>query len=205
MANADFYRMVASHSRVVLTGWDGDALLTESPKLYFRELLKKGELAELAAGFGWFIGVKHMLPPIGIRTWIKRKLGRYPVRSTYPSWIDPAFASRIDLPARWAQYNAERRSAHPTRPMASTMLLVPNWWALFERYDAGVTGLPIEARHPLIDRRLVQYVLAIPPVPWSIEEAHSAVRDDRNAARNRACASENGVGRRPGGRIVASV
>ena len=167
-ANADFYRMVAAHSRVLLTGWDGDALLSESPGLYFRELLKKGELAELAAGLGWFIRVEHRLPPMGVRTWIKRKLGRYPVRSRYPSWIHPAFASRIDLRGRWARMNAEPRPAHPTRPMTSTSLFVPNWWALFERYDAGVTGLPIEARHPLLDRRLVQYVLAIPPVPWSI-------------------------------------
>lgn len=167
-ANADFYRMVAAHSRVLLTGWDGDALLSESPKLYFRELVKKGELAELAAGLGWFIGVKHTLPPMGIRTWVKRKLGRYPVRSMYPSWIDPTFAARIELRARWTQYNAERRPTHHTRPRTSTMLCVPNWWALFERYDAGVTGLPIDARHPLIDRRLVEYVLAIPPVPWSI-------------------------------------
>ena len=167
-ANADFYRMVAAHSRVLLTGWDGDALLSESPGLYFRELLKKRELAELVAGLGWFIGVEHTLPPMGVRTWIKRKLGRYPVRSRYPSWIHPAFASRIDLRGRWARMNAELRPAHPTRPMTSTSLSVPNWWALFERYDAGVTGLPLEARHPLLDRRLVQYVLAIPPVPWSI-------------------------------------
>jgi len=167
-ANADFYRMVAAHGRVLLTGWDGDALLSESPKLYFRELVKKGELADLAGGLGWYIGVKHTFPPMGIRTWVKRRLGRYPVRSTYPSWVDPAFAARTNMRARWAHYNAERRPTHPTRPRTSTMLCVPNWWALFERYDAGVTGLPIDARHPLIDRRLVEYVLAIPPVPWSI-------------------------------------
>ena len=50
------------------------------------------------------------------------------------------------------------------------MLSVPNWWALFEGYDPGVRGLTQEARHPLIDRRLVDYILAIPPVPWSIDK-----------------------------------
>ena len=167
---ADFWKAASAHSRVLLTGWDGDALMSESPRFFFRALLRRGELAELAAGWAWFIGVKHALPPMGFRTWFKRRLARYPVRSTYPSWIDPAFESRIDLRARWAQINAEPRPPHPTRPLASTMLTVPNWWALFEGYDPGVRGLAQEARHPLIDRRLVDYILAIPPVPWSIDK-----------------------------------
>ena len=169
-AGADFWQGAAARSRVLLTGWDGDALMSESPRFYFRALLRHGELAELAAGWAWFIGAQHALPPMGFRTWLKRKLGRYPVRSTYPSWIDPAFESRIDLRARWARMNTEPRPPHPTRPLASTMLSVPNWWALFEGYDPGVRGLTQEARHPLIDRRLVDYILAIPPVPWSIDK-----------------------------------
>ena len=169
-ADAEFRKTAAARGRVLLTGWDGDALLSESPRFYFRDLLRRGELAELAAGFAWFIGVKHALPPIGFRTWLKRKLGRYRLRSTYPSWVDPVFASRIGLPTRWAQMNAEPEPTHPTRPLAFAMFSMPNWWAIFERYDPGVTGLPQEARHPLIDRRLVDYALAIPPVPWSIDK-----------------------------------
>jgi len=153
-----------------LTGWDGDALLSESPRFYFRALLRQGNLTELAAGWAWFIGVKRALPPMGFRTWLKRKLGRYPVRSIFPAWVDPGFASRLELRTRWASKNAEPQPPHPTRPLASTLLSVPNWWALFEGYDPGVTGLPREARHPLIDRRLVDYILAIPPVPWSIDK-----------------------------------
>lgn len=169
-ADADFYEMVALHSQVLLTGWDGDALMCESPRFYLRQLLKNGEHRELAAAFAWFIAVEHTLPPMGIRTWVKRKLGRYPVRSTYPPWVEPSFASRIDLRARWAHANAELQPTHPTHPGAARMLTVPNWWALFERYDAGVTGFPVEARHPFTDRRLVDYILAIPPVPWSIRK-----------------------------------
>jgi asparagine synthase (glutamine-hydrolysing) len=169
-AGTDFWKGAAVRSRVLLTGWDGDALLSESPRFYFRTLLRRGELAELAAGWAWFIVARHTLPPMGFRMWLKRKLGRYPVHSAYPSWIDPSFESRNQLRARWAQINAEPRPPHPTRPLASTMLSVPNWWALFEGYDPGVRGFAQEARHPLIDRRLVDYILAIPPVPWSIDK-----------------------------------
>jgi asparagine synthase (glutamine-hydrolysing) len=41
-----------------------------------------------------------------------------------------------------------------------------NWAALFNRYDAGVTQLPLEVRHPLIDIRVVEYLLALPVIPW---------------------------------------
>ena len=169
-ANADYYRMITAQSRVVLTGWDGDAILCDSPRLYFRKLLKSAQFAEAAAGLAWFIGVAHTLPPIGFRMWIKRKLGKYPVMSTYPSWIDPAFERRMNLRDRWAWRNAEPPVVLPTRPQASMDLFVPNWWELFETYDPGVSGLPLEARHPLTDRRLVDYILAIPPVPWSISK-----------------------------------
>ena len=161
---------MAAQSRVALTGWDGDALMCESPRSDFRALFKRFDFGQLAADMGWYMRSKRALPPIGVRTWIKRKLGKYPARSAYPSWVDPLFASRVDLRARWEQINAEARPVHPTRPQTSRLLLVPNWWLLFESYDAGVTHLALEARHPLIDLRLVDYVLAIPPVPWCVEK-----------------------------------
>ena len=170
LAGADFWERAAVDSRVLLTGWDGDALMAESPRHYFYALLRKGEFAELAEGWAWFLRVKRALPPMGFRTWLKRQLGKDPGRSLYPSWVEPSFAARIGLRARWTDLNAEALPMHPTRPMASTMLFVPNWWTLFEGYDPGVRGFAQEARHPLMDRRLVDYVLGIPPVPWSIDK-----------------------------------
>jgi asparagine synthase (glutamine-hydrolysing) len=163
---ADFLRQMAARSRVALTGWDGDALMCESPSLYFRSLFKRFEFSQLASDMVWYVRAKRALPPIGVRTWIKRRLGKYPVRSRYPSWIEPSFASRMETRARWEEINAERPPVHPTRPRAMQQLSLPTWWLLLEGYDPGVTGLALEARHPLLDLRLVNYVLAIPPVPW---------------------------------------
>ena len=39
-----------------------------------------------------------------------------------------------------------------------------------EASDPGVTGIPIEARYPFLDVRLVSYLLAIPPLPWCIDK-----------------------------------
>jgi asparagine synthase (glutamine-hydrolysing) len=49
-------------------------------------------------------------------------------------------------------------------------LSVPNWWWILESYDPGVTRLALEARHPLLDLRLVNFVLGIPPVPWCVDK-----------------------------------
>jgi asparagine synthase (glutamine-hydrolysing) len=32
--------------------------------------------------------------------------------------------------------------------------------------DAGETTMPVEARHPFVDLRLLRYMLAVPPLPW---------------------------------------
>lgn len=166
----DLLARMAASSRVALTGWDGDALLCDSPRFYLRAMLKNLQLGRFAADAAWYLKWKHALPPLGVRTWLRRKLGKSGAPSAYPAWLNPSFASRIDLPGRWRQLNEEQPSSHPTRPMTSRMLSVSNWWFLFESYDPGVTGLALEARFPLIDLRLVNYVLAIPPLPWCIEK-----------------------------------
>jgi len=41
---------------------------------------------------------------------------------------------------------------------------------LFEGYDPGSTGLPLEVRHPFIDVRLIRFLLSLPVVPWCINK-----------------------------------
>ena len=38
------------------------------------------------------------------------------------------------------------------------------------RFDAGVTLLPLEVRHPLIDVRMVDYLLDLPIIPWLLDK-----------------------------------
>jgi asparagine synthase (glutamine-hydrolysing) len=44
------------------------------------------------------------------------------------------------------------------------------WAPLFEGYDPGATKLNLELRHPLIDVRLIEYLLAIPAAPWCVNK-----------------------------------
>lgn len=76
----------------------------------------------------------------------------------------------MDLPARWEQFYHEKPLIHPLRPEAYQQLSSSGWSYLFESYDPGVTGLPVEVRYPFFDLRLVNYLLAIPPVPWCLHK-----------------------------------
>jgi len=87
----------------------------------------------------------------------------------FPAWLDPAFAQRLELRARWAQVQARQRG-HPRRPYAVRVLTSRNWVGLFESYEPGVTSCPVEVRHPLLDLRVVDYLLSIPAVPWCIDK-----------------------------------
>ena len=40
----------------------------------------------------------------------------------------------------------------------------------FDCYDPGVTRLALECRHPLLDLRLVDYCLTLPPLPWCVKK-----------------------------------
>src|SRR4030095_11126358 len=109
-------------------------------------------------------------PPIGLRTWWQRRNGSFDMSSIFPSWINEDFAKKLNLVDRWKQSIAEHPVAHETRPHVFRNLHTPDWNALFARFDAGVKRLTLEVRHPLTDLRLVDYLLALPIIPWVIDK-----------------------------------
>jgi asparagine synthase (glutamine-hydrolysing) len=91
-----------------------------------------------------------------IRSRLKRLFGKCAPDVVLPEWIDKSFASRTHLLDRWKQPRPQ-----PVNPV---------WTALFEGYDPGATRLNLEIRHPLIDVRLVEFLLAIPVNPWRVKK-----------------------------------
>ena len=157
---------MTTFSRVALSGWDGDALMSEPVSNHFRRLARELRIPTLLNDMFWFVGARRQLPPIGFRTRLKRLLGAYPPKSFCPEWIEESFKKRLGLQERWETFTAEPTVLHPTRPYAFRVLSSTNWAPLFEGYDAGTNGFPLEMRHPIIDLRLVEFLLAIPAVPW---------------------------------------
>jgi asparagine synthase (glutamine-hydrolysing) len=99
-----------------------------------------------------------------VRTWLRPGGGRETLE--IPAWIDPDFARRMDLAGRLEAHAAPPTDPHPLRPETEEQLSSPFWPAMFASYDAGVTGMPLEVRHPFFDLRLVRFVLSVPPAQW---------------------------------------
>ena len=45
-----------------------------------------------------------------------------------------------------------------------------DWVDLFESFDSGATGVPVEVCHPFYDLRLVNFLLALPRLPWCCDK-----------------------------------
>jgi asparagine synthase (glutamine-hydrolysing) len=162
----ELLRLSANCGRVALTGYDGDTLMNEPPGSYFSSAAKKLHLKDLATTMGWYVWTQRGLPPIGFRTRVKRMLGKRPPASDLPKWIDESFANRTNLRERLETAS----SRDGARPYAMQALESKVWASLFEGYDAGATRLCVEMRHPFIDVRLVEYLLAIPAIPWCVNK-----------------------------------
>ena len=84
----------------------------------------------------------------------------------FPAWLDESFAKRTNLRER-LQITSPRNKH---RPAAFAFFNSKVWTPLFEGYDRHSTQLNLDVRHPFIDLRLVEYLLAIPVTPWCVNK-----------------------------------
>jgi asparagine synthase (glutamine-hydrolysing) len=167
----DQLQQLSTHSRVAFYGEGPDNLLRYEWRPYIRQLLRQKRLGRLTADLWCYVSALRRLP-----FW-RRIANRWHSGSStqhtppsYPGWIHPEFAARLHLQERWEQVQRAPPPAHPVRPKAYISLSLPNWQSLFEGYDAGITRVPVEVRHPYMDLRLVRYLLAVPPIPWCVNK-----------------------------------
>ena len=163
-------RLCADHSRVALTGWDGDAVMNEPVNNYFLLAARSLRVKDLMSAFSWYVRTQRRVPGLGIRGRINRMLEKQNAPAFYPEWIDESFARRTNLRERWLESALVQTNARETRPGALRALASKVWAPLFEGYDPGATRLSLEFRHPFIDLRLVEFLLAVPAVPWCTEK-----------------------------------
>jgi asparagine synthase (glutamine-hydrolysing) len=165
----DLLRDEASFARVALMGWDGDALLRESPKPYLRMLWRQRRFGRFAADAAWYaFHEKRFFPRAGWR----HSSGRSDDSTEqFPDWINPELERRLKLRDRWREVNARPATTHEVRPYAHAMLAgLERWSNFFDRFDPGFTRLHLDVRHPFLDLRLVEYCLSLPPVPWCVHK-----------------------------------
>lgn len=168
--HADQMRLSLAGGHVVLTGDGGDELLFPSG---LAQMLNGMPLRQVVGDTVSYLRNYRRLPPLGLglrkklRSWRKRP----DPQSDLPAWLNEGFAVQHQLRSRWQELSRFKLStAHALRPGAYHRLTMPLWESVFEANDASVTSTPVEFRLPFLDLRLVNFVLAMPPLPWFEEK-----------------------------------
>jgi asparagine synthase (glutamine-hydrolysing) len=160
--------------RVILTGEAGDSLLRGTTHLFYADRLLRGhigvlwELGRLARQKGeryhrlLYTHIARPLVPDGLVRWFRRSVGR-DTSPQVPDWIAPGFAKRIGLAERLARPPVPRGFRSLARQDTYRLAVAAGVGRAIYWYEDEVARFGLEPRHPFLDRRLVEFVLSIPP------------------------------------------
>ncbi len=163
----DLLKEISSDVRVAFYAEGPDNLLHYEWQPYIFHLIKSLQIKRLFVDVAFYILSQRRLPFLpGIPRRLKSLIYNRRAGSRFPKWFSKDLALRLDLSKRWKEVNQRCRADHSLRPVAYDSLGSPLWQSLFEGYDPGVTSFPLEVRYPFMDLRMVQYLLAVPPIPW---------------------------------------
>jgi asparagine synthase (glutamine-hydrolysing) len=172
LLNQQQYRRVQGHARVALSGLGGDDLLTGQAWPYLVYLLRQSRFGTIGRSFGGYLLKHRRIPPLlgGFRTRLRQWVSHPDPMAEYPRWLEPDFEKRLELREKWLELQRPRKSAHPLYPLGYAGLTGHYWSGVFEAEDAASTGVPTELRAPLLDQRVLRYLLRVPPVPWCAQK-----------------------------------
>ncbi len=168
-----FRRMTAAGSRVLLLGHGGDDLLRGSA-LAYSERLRQGDFSAVREvafhakrhrepvlrTFYRYFGRPHV--PARVERLLRHALG-LGKPSPSPLGVRLSFFRRFDLERRDRSFRARKIFASSARQeIYDNLCAVPWYWRLANWHDRSAAVAGIEVRHPFLDRRLFEYVLAIP-------------------------------------------
>ncbi len=159
-------RQVAGRSRIALTGFGGDPALSCLLSVHFRHLLSSGRIARALADATRHLATKGRLSRLYVRRRWQKWFASNGQLPQYPRWLNQDLEKRLELRARWQAFTRGPAVNGDARRTAYEAMVDPAWPSLFESYDPGTTRLPLEVRHPFFDLRLVNFLLALPALPW---------------------------------------
>ena len=167
-----FYQNISQHARVILAGDGGDDVLSGQSWPYLKYLYERGEWGEIFRSFGGYFGTHGRFPPLrgGFRNRIRRWFGAKDDSKPVPSWLKGGFAECTRAESEERFHERPPIGEHPLHPDAYRGLHRGYWASVHESEDAGFTGVTLETRAPLLDLRVLRFLLRLPPVPWCINK-----------------------------------
>ncbi len=172
----DQLQHIVRHSRVALYGEGAD------------EALQPSTVIEAWRGLPWRVSLRGLLDCLGLglrpewgtglwaqgQRWCGRPALPLP---PCPDWLNPDFARRTQAQARWQAVLQAKlregpgaRASHPWRSRAYAALTSDLWLPTLAACDPGFFNLPVETRLPFLDLRLLDFLLALPPLPWFVRK-----------------------------------
>ncbi|MGH7459479.1 MAG: asparagine synthetase B family protein [Longimicrobiales bacterium] len=164
-ARVDSVNEIAAGGRVVLTGQGGDGILAAS-QLHVLRMLRQRHWVRATREVGQYTFQRRRLPPLGVRSSLKRRLGIKTPVPAFPGWIEPDLIRRFGLREKWSEVHQPPPVAGPeVRAEAAHNMRAP-WATLFDGYDSEALRTAVEYRHPYFDLRVIEFLLQVPPLPW---------------------------------------
>jgi asparagine synthase (glutamine-hydrolysing) len=166
----DQFRTIAADCRVVFSGEGADNLMHFEMWPFARALMRERQWIALIRETSRYLSLRASIVP-GLKRRALGLFGKDLTAPVYPGWLQPDFARRLNLRDRsreWSELPADR--PHPILPKAHASLCLPHWSSMFELENAGVTRCAVEVRHPFLDLRIVNFMLALPPFPLFFEK-----------------------------------
>ena len=164
-----FFASASAHARVFLYGEGPDNALRYEWRPYLSHLLAQRRIVPLLRAVGADLWMHRRLP---LATSLLKIAARpEPAeQERFPGWLDGDFARRCDCRERWNRRNGPA-SPHPGKPAAYASFGDVLWQSLFEGCDLYGAASHTDIRHPYLDLRVLQYLLALPVMPWCRDKA----------------------------------
>lgn len=166
-----FFERVAKSARVAFTGDAGDEIMRCQAAPYLRYVRSCRGLAAAAGILLGYTISRRKIPSLGlgILSWVYRRVGHPTADPEFPPWFRPDAEKKFRLRERFTEINRKTWS-HPFNPRAYSIFNGHTFSKVMEMQDAMWTGVPVESRAPFLDRRLLRFLLRLPPVPWFMDK-----------------------------------
>ena len=168
--STEMLRQIGETSRIALTGFGADPALSARITVHFRQLIRNGRFGRALADAGLYLSKPGRLSRLYLRTRWHRLFPPKVHAQPYPQWLNSDLERDLSLRDRWAGLMNRESLNNSARPEAYELTVSPSWAFIFETLDTSVTQVPVEMRHPFFDLRLLNFLLALPRLPWCCDK-----------------------------------